>query len=69
VGVLHAAWECDSDNDLQSYQFDMEWDDSEAQAATDKDVIAIFVDKFLNVSEVSYFTEKVVSYMVSHLIT
>jgi hypothetical protein len=47
------------------YQFDMEWDNSDVQPVSDKDVIAIFVDKFLKVSEVFYFTEKVVSYAVS----
>jgi hypothetical protein len=46
----------------------MECDNSEVQPICDNDVIAVFVDKFLKVSEVFYFTEKVVSYMLSYLI-
>lgn len=59
---------CDSDNDLQSYQLDMECDNSEVQTVSDKDVTAVFLDKVLKVSKVFYFIEKVVSYMLSQLI-
>lgn len=46
----------------------MRCDNSEVQPVSDKDVTAVFVDKFLKVSKVLCFTEKVVSYMLSHLI-
>jgi hypothetical protein len=46
----------------------MGWDNSEVQPVSDKDIIAICVDKFVKVSKVLYFTEKMVSYMLSYLV-